>query len=211
MNTLNKYIDHTNLNQSATKQDIVKLCNEAKENSFATVCINPSWVPLCKKELSGSDIKITTVVGFPLGATTTKSKVLEAKEAIDNGADEIDMVINVGKLLEQDYDYIYNEIKAIKQAIGDKILKVILETCLLNKNQITQATKLAINANANFVKTSTGFSKHGATPEAIKIMAEASEGKIKIKASGGIRTQEDCQMYIDMGVERIGTSSAINY
>ena len=208
---LNKYIDHTNLNQKAQLKDIQTLCSEAKEHNFATVCVNSSWVKTCANLLKDSEIEVCSVIGFPLGAMDSKSKVFEAKEAIAAGADEIDMVINVGKLLDQDYDYVYQEIKDIKEAIGNKVLKVIFETCLLNEEQIRKATQLSIKAKADFVKTSTGFSTSGASVEAVKAMLDEGKDQIKVKASGGIRSQEDCQKYIDLGVKRIGTSSGTNY
>ena len=208
---LNKYIDHTNLNQKAQLKDIQTLCSEAKEHNFATVCVNSSWVKTCADLLKDTEIEVCSVIGFPLGAMDSKSKVFEAKEAIAAGADEIDMVINVGKLLDQDYDYVYQEIKDIKEAIGNKVLKVIFETCLLNEEQIRKATQLSIKAKADFVKTSTGFSTSGASVEAVKAMIDEGKDQIKVKASGGIRSQEDCQKYIDLGVKRIGTSSGTNY
>ncbi|MDG2774769.1 deoxyribose-phosphate aldolase, partial [Vibrio parahaemolyticus] len=157
---LNKYIDHTLLKPEATELDIIKLCKEAKEYSFMAVCVNPCYVKLCKKELADSDVKVATVVGFPLGANTKETKLFETKEALNNGADEIDMVINIGKLKDKDYDYVYNEIKEIVELTNQKngIVKVIIETCLLNDDEKIKACELAKKAKAQFVKTSTGFS-----------------------------------------------------
>lgn len=149
---MNKYIDHTLLKQDATEEMLVKLCKEAKEYNFKTVCVNPCWISFCKKELAGSDVEVCTVIGFPLGAMTTAAKVFEAKNAVEEGADEIDMVINIGKLKDNDFDYVVNDIKAVKEAIKDKVLKVIIETCLLSEEEKIRACKAIIEAKADFVK-----------------------------------------------------------
>lgn len=204
-----KYIDHTILAANATKSQIVQLCKEAKEHHFFSCCVNSGYVSLAKKELEGSDVAVCSVVGFPLGQMDTTSKVFETKTAVENGADEIDMVINVGKMIDGDYDYIQNEITEIKKACGDRVLKVILETCYLTKEEIAKASELSVNANADFVKTSTGFGTGGATYEDIQIMKDAVGGKAQLKASGGVRDIETAKKYIDMGVTRLGTSSGI--
>ncbi|WP_440067569.1 deoxyribose-phosphate aldolase [Tenacibaculum discolor] len=206
---INKYIDHTLLKATATKTDIIKLCNEAKEYDFYAVCVNGCNVELAVKELKGSDVKVAAVIGFPLGAMTTETKVFEAKNCIKNGASEIDMVINIGKLLEGDEDYVENEIRLIKEAIGDAILKVIFENCYLSKEQIKVASKLAVEAGADFVKTSTGFGTGGATFEDVAIMDSVVDGKAQIKAAGGIRDIETARKYIENGVTRLGTSSGV--
>ena len=162
---LSKYIDHTLLKANATKEQIIKLCSEAKEYDFKTVCVNPSYIPLCKEELANSDVMVCTVIGFPLGQMTTEAKVFETKHAIEIGADEVDMVLNIGKLKDQDYTYVTNEIRAIKEACGEHCLKVIIETCLLTNDEKVMACKCILDAGADFVKTSTGFSTSGATFE----------------------------------------------
>lgn len=206
---LNKYIDHTLLKATATERDIINLCNEAKKHKFFSVCINSSYIPLAKQLLKGSSIKICTVVGFPLGATATETKVFEAKQAIEAGADEIDMVINIGFLKSKNYVEVFKDISDVKQAIGRTTLKVIIEISELSKNDIVKACEICLDAKANFVKTSTGFSKSGATLTAVKIMKKTIKNSAKIKASGGIGDFETAQKYIDLGVDRIGTSKGI--
>lgn len=205
---INKYIDHTNLKADATFDQIKKLVDEAVENDFYSVCVNSSYVKFIRDY--NKDIKIAAVVGFPLGAMTKDAKVFEAKEAIRDGASEIDMVINIGRLKSEDYFYVEDEIRAIKEAIGENILKVIIETCLLTEDEKIKACKLALNAGADFVKTSTGFSTGGATVADIKLMKEAVEGKIKVKASGGIHTREEALALIEAGADRIGASKSID-
>lgn len=205
---INKYIDHTNLKADATFDQIKKLVDEAVDHDFYSVCVNSSYVKFIRDY--NKDIKIAAVVGFPLGAMTKDAKVFEAKEAIRDGACEIDMVINVGRLKSEDYFYVEDEIRAIKEAIGDNILKVIIETCLLTEDEKVKACKLALNAGADFVKTSTGFSTGGATVADIKLMKEAVEGKIKVKASGGIHTREEALALIEAGADRIGASKSID-
>ena len=202
-----KYIDHTLLKADATSEQIKKLCKEAVENDFKSVCDNSSYLKLCKKELEGTDILTCCVVGFPLGMMSTEAKIFETRYCIENGADEIDMVINVGRLKEGDDEYVYNEIKALKEVCGDKVLKVIIETCLLTDEEKVRVTKLIMKAKADFVKTSTGFSTGGATFEDVKLLADTVKGQIKIKAAGGVRTPEDFDRMIELGASRIGTSS----
>lgn len=204
-----KYVDHTVLKATTTTKDITKLCQEAKEYGFYSVCVNGCFVTHAKKELEGSNVKIAAVIGFPLGAMTTSAKVFEAKECIENGASEIDMVINVGKLLEGDYNYVENEINEIKKAIGNKVLKVIIETCYLNDEQKIKACELSLNANADFVKTSTGFGIGGATFEDVILMKKVVGDKAEVKASGGVKSYETAEKYIELGATRLGTSSGI--
>ncbi len=206
---LNKYIDHTNLKQDMSEQDLIKLVNEAKEYDFFSICINPCWVKQASELLAGSNTKVCSVIGFPLGANTTNIKVLEAKEAIENGASEIDMVINVSKLKDKDYEYVYNEIKKIKEAIGNNVLKVIIEACLLTNEEKTIACQIIMKAGANFVKTSTGMSTGGATVEDVKLFKEVVGDTTLIKAAGGVRTYEDAISMIEAGANRIGTSGGV--
>lgn len=206
---LNKYIDHTNLKQDMSEQDLIKLVNEAKEYDFFSICINPCWVKQASELLAGSNTKVCSVIGFPLGANTTNIKVLEAKEAIANGASEIDMVINVSKLKDKDYEYVYNEIKQIKEAIGNNVLKVIIEACLLTNEEKTIACQIIMKAGANFVKTSTGMSTGGATVEDVKLFKEVVGDATLIKAAGGVRTYEDAISMIEAGANRIGTSGGV--
>lgn len=206
---LNKYIDHTNLKQDMSEQDLIKLVNEAKEYDFFSICINPCWVKQASELLAGSNTNVCSVIGFPLGANTTNIKVLEAKEAIENGASEIDMVINVSKLKDKDYEYVYNEIKKIKEAIGDNVLKVIIEACLLTDEEKTIACQIIMKAGADFVKTSTGMSTGGATIEDVKLFKEVVGDTTLIKAAGGVRTYEDAISMIEAGANRIGTSGGV--
>ena len=206
---LENYIDHTLLKPSATSQNIIQLCKEAKSYNFFAVCINGSFVRLAKRELANSNIKIVAVVGFPIGASATSIKVLETKTCINDGADEIDMVINVGMLKSKDFKYVENEILAVKNEVGNRVLKVIIETCYLTDEEKKVACKLAMNAGADFVKTSTGFGSNGATTKDILLMKEVVKKQLKIKASGGISNKETALNYISIGVSRIGTSSGI--
>ena len=210
---MEKYIEHTLLKQDATEQDFINLFEEAKKYNFLGVCINPCYVKFAKEYLKNSDVKIVTVVGFPLGATKTDVKVYETKCAIEDGADEIDMVINVTWLKDKKYDFIVNEIKKIKEAAGSHILKVILETDLLTKEEIKKACELCIEAKADIVKTSTGFVKNGvgAKEEDVKLMYETvSPYGLMVKASGGIRDRETAEKLIKAGASRLGTSSGVN-
>ena len=206
---LNKYIDHTVLKATASSADVQKLCEEAIEHEFYSVCVNGCYVADATHLLQGSDVKVAAVVGFPLGAMTTASKVFEAKEAIENGASEIDMVINVAKLKDGEFDYVENEIRLIKKAIGDNVLKVIIETCYLTAEEKVKACELSLVAKADFVKTSTGFGTGGATYEDVKLMKSVVGDNAKVKASGGVRDKETAQKYVDLGAERLGTSSGI--
>ncbi len=205
---LNKLIDHTYLKAFGTNAEIDKLLEEAKEYDFKSVCVNPFWVKKANKELQGTDVLVCTVIGFPLGANTTEVKVFEALDAIKNGADEIDMVLNIGKVKEHDFDYIYKEVKALKEACGKLTLKVILETCYLTKEEIRLASEASIKANADFVKTSTGFGTGGALIEDVEIMKSVAKEK-EVKASGGVRSYEDVQKMVQAGATRIGTSSGV--
>lgn len=206
---LENYIDHTLLKPTATINDIRKLCKEAIKHQFYAVCVNACYVSLAKKELANTNVKVAAVIGFPLGATTTDAKIYEAVECIEKGADEIDMVINIGWLKSAEHEPVESEIRGIKEIIGDRILKVIIETCYLSDPEKKTACQLAVNAKADFVKTSTGFGSGGATFEDVKLMKEVVGDKAKIKASGGIKDTETALRYIELGVSRIGTSSGI--
>jgi len=204
----NKLIDHTLLKQDASPEQIVTLCEEAKQFDFMSVCVNPAYVPLAASCLKGSDVKVCTVIGFPLGMNLTKTKVEEAVLAVKEGADEVDMVINVGMLKAGHDDYVEEEIREIKSAIGAKItLKVIIETCLLTDEEKVRACVAAKNAGANFVKTSTGFSTGGATTHDVALMRKTVGEEIGVKASGGVRTHEDLLAMVEAGASRIGTSN----
>lgn len=206
---LNRYIDHTLLKANATEEGIDKLVEEAKKYNFASVCVNPCWVKHCAKLLKGTNTKVCTVIGFPLGATSTESKIEELKQAIKDGATELDMVINIGKLKDKDYNYVENEIRELKKCCKDLILKVIIETCLLTDEEKVKVCKLALDAKADFVKTSTGFSTGGATVEDVKLMRDTVGKTMGVKASGGVRTKEDALKMIEAGATRIGTSNGI--
>lgn len=218
---LNKYIDHTLLKPEATEEQILKLCDEALEYDFYSVCVNSCYVPLAVDKLSGSDVKVAAVAGFPLGAMSTASKVFEAREAVEAGASEIDMVINVGALKEGRYEYVLHEIAALVDVChgypltygdavpGDAVLKVIIETCLLTDEEIVKACELAVQAGADFVKTSTGFSTGGATPEDVALMRRVVGNKAKVKASGGIRTLADAEKFVELGADRLGCSAGV--
>lgn len=209
MENINRLIDHTLLKPDATQEEIEKLCAEAKKYHFMSVCVNPCNVELCAKLLKGSDVKVCTVIGFPLGANISKTKIEETKYCLENGASEIDMVINIGRLKDKDYDYVENEIREIKAVCKDNILKVILETCLLSDDEIVKACNLSQNAGADFVKTSTGFSKGGATTHAVKLMRETVKDALGVKASGGIHSYEEAMSMVNAGANRIGASSGI--
>ena len=206
---LNQYIDHTILKATATPKDIVQLCAEAIQFKFYAVCVNGCYVKLAKTELINSEVKIAAVIGFPLGAMSTESKIAEAVQCVADGADEIDMVINVGLLKAGQADFVEDEIAAIKKAIGKQVLKVIIETCYLTNEEKKMACRAALNAGADFVKTSTGFGTGGATIEDVKLMKAEVGDKLKIKASGGIRDLATALEYIELGVSRLGTSSGI--
>jgi len=203
-------IDHTLLKPDATENEIMNLIEEAKQYHFASVCINPYWVPLAAKNLQGSDVKVCTVIGFPLGSTTTAVKVFEAEEAINNGAHEIDMVINIGLLKAGEDAKVEADIKAVADAAhGKALLKVIIETCLLNEDEKQRACQLAVNAGADFVKTSTGFSTGGATVEDVALMRKVVGDKCGVKASGGVRNKADLDKMSAAGANRIGASSGV--
>lgn len=204
---LNKYIDHTLLKAFATEEDIRKLCNEAIEYDFASVCVNPCHVKFASQLLGLSDVKVCTVIGFPLGANSSDVKAFEAKKAIEDGAEEVDMVINVGKAKQGDWDFVRDDIRKVREAAKDKLLKVIVETCYLTDEEIFKACIMAKEAEANFVKTSTGFGTGGATAEHVKLMRDAVGEQMGVKASGGVRTKEDAMKMIDAGATRIGTSN----
>lgn len=212
MENLNKYVEHTLLKQDAKKEDLIKLFDEAKEHKFLGVCINPCYVKLAKDYLKDTDVKVITVIGFPLGANTTETKIFETIQAVKDGADEIDMVINVTKIKDQETDFLVDEIKLIKSACGGHNLKVIIETDLLTKDEIVYACECAIKGGADFVKTSTGFVKNGvgAKAEDVKLMFDTvKEAGLQVKASGGIRDKEAAIAMIEAGAVRLGTSSGI--
>lgn len=206
---LNRYIDHTLLSPTATEADILNLCEEALKHNFYSVCVNSSYVPFAKQALGNSDVKVCTVVGFPLGAMSTQAKIFEATQAIEQGAAEIDMVMNIGRLKSKNYVAVLKDISDVKRAIGLTPLKVIFEISELSKNEIVKACEICIDAKADFVKTSTGFSKSGATLTAVKIMKKSVKDQLKIKASGGIKDAETALKYIEVGVHRIGTASGV--
>ena len=209
---INEHIEHTLLKQDAKLEDFMKLFDEAKKYKFLGVCVNPLYVKLAKENLKDSNVKVVTVIGFPLGANKTEVKAFETTQAVNDGADEIDMVINVSKLKDKDYDFIVNDIKTVKAACKDKPLKVILETDLLTKDEIKKACELCVEAKADFVKTSTGFVKGGvgAKAEDVKLMFDTvSPYGLKVKASGGIRDKEVALKMLEAGAERLGTSSGV--
>jgi deoxyribose-phosphate aldolase len=205
-----KMIDHTILKAFATEEDVKIICREAKEYEFFSVCINPGYIELAKKELEGSDVKVCTVIGFPLGANTTDTKAFETKDAISKGAHEVDMVINISALKDKKYDYVQNDIKAVVDAAEKKALvKVIIETCYLTDEEKKIACELAKKAGADYVKTSTGFGTGGSTPQDIKLMRDTVGPEIGVKASGGVRNIEDAIAVINAGATRIGASASI--
>ena len=210
MKNLNKYIDHTNLKPFATTADIEKLCSEAKENNFASVCVNPCNVPLAKKLLDGSDVEVCTVIGFPLGQNTTEIKVAETKKALEDGCQEFDMVINIGALKDGKQDFVRDEIAAVVKAAEGNTVKVIIETGLLTDEENAIATRLSCEAGAHFVKTCTGVSQGVATVDDIKLMKQNVTGNVLLKASAGIKTYEDALALIEAGADRLGTSSGIS-
>ena len=203
----NKLIDHTLLKPDAQPEQIVQLCDEAKDFHFMSVCVNPGYVPLAARCLEGSDVKVCTVIGFPLGMNLTKTKVEEAEACVKMGADEIDMVINVGMLKAGHDDYVKEEIRLLKEVAGSRILKVIIETCLLTDEEKVRACVLSKEAGADFVKTSTGFSTGGATVHDVELMRKTVGPEMGVKASGGVRTHEDLLAMVEAGANRIGTSN----
>ena len=205
----NKYFDHTMLAPQATSTDIDKLIKEAIKYDFKSVCIAPSYIKYAKEQLAKTDVLICTVIGFPLGYSATSVKVYETKIALDHGADEIDMVINIGRFKNKEYEYVLNEIKAIKEVCGNKVLKVIVETALLTNQEIKTITEIVLKSGADFIKTSTGFSFRGASFEDVEIMKSIAQDKLLIKASGGIKTGEDALKMIKLGASRLGTSKTV--
>ena len=208
--TLAKHIDHTLLKPDGTEAELIKLCEEAKEYKFFSVCVNPCNIEKAKELLKDSDTKICTVVGFPLGQMTTEAKSFETKEAVFLGAEEVEMVINIGKLKDGDYDYVLEDIRAVVLAAGGVLTKVIIESCLLTDEEKVKACELAKAAGADYVKTSTGFSKSGATKEDIALMRKTVGPEMGVKASGGIRTLEDALAMIENGASRLGLSASVS-
>jgi len=207
-----RYIDHTNLKAYASREDVVRLCEEAKRYGFYAVCVNPYRVKVAKEALRGTDVKVVSVIGFPLGATPTEVKVFEAEKAIEAGADELDMVINIGALKDGDLEYVKNDIASVveKAHASGVLVKVIIETCYLTDEEKVTACKLAMEAGADFVKTSTGFGSGGATVEDVRLMKSVVGDKMGVKAAGGIRTYEQAVKMIEAGATRIGTSSGVS-
>ena len=203
----NKMIDHTVLKADTPLETVKRICDEAMEYGFASVCINPCHVAYCADYLKDSDVNVCTVIGFPLGANTSAVKAFETKDAIANGADEIDMVMNIGALKDKNYDLVRNDVKAVVEAANGTLVKVILETCLLTEDEIKKACELCVEAKADYVKTSTGFSTRGATIEDVQIMKAAVQGKVKLKDAVGVRTHEDMVKIVEAGADRIGTSA----
>lgn len=204
-------IDHTLLKADATKDQVTVICTEAKEHHFASVCVNPTWVKYSSEQLQGSDVKVCTVIGFPLGANTPETKAFEVQNAIENGAHEVDMVINIGALKDKDDELVERDIRAVVAAAKGKALtKVIIETSLLTEEEKIRACELAVKAGADFVKTSTGFSTGGATPEDIALMRKTVGPDLGVKASGGVRNTEDANKVIEAGATRIGASAGVS-
>ncbi len=204
-----KYIDHTLLAADATQERIEKLCEEARQWKFASICVNTCWTKLCAEKLKGTGVNVCVVVGFPLGAMCTRAKAYEAKCAVEDGATEVDMVINIGWLKDHKDDLVENDIREVKKACGDKHLKVIIEACLLTEEEKVRACELSVKAGADFVKTSTGFSKWGAVAEDVALMRKTVGPDMGVKAAGGIRTFEDAKKMIDAGANRLGCSAGI--
>lgn len=205
---LAKYVDHTLLKPGATRAQILSICNEAKENGFASVCVNPVWISTVAQELKGTNVAACVVIGFPLGAVTPEMKAMEASQVVAQGAQEVDMVINVGAVKEGDWNTVEADIRAVKTALAEKAkLKVIIETCLLTDDEKVRVCKIAQKVGADFVKTSTGFSTGGATEEDVRLMRQTVGPNMGVKASGGIRTREDAEKMIAAGANRLGTSA----
>jgi len=207
---INEYIDHTNLKNNGVYEDIKKLCEEAKKFSFKSVCVYPYYVSYANELLKNSNVLVCTVIGFPSGMSTTETKVFETKDALNKGAKEIDMVINVSALKSKDYDYVKNEIASIKEVVGNNVLKVIIETCLLTSDEIIKITEICNEVNVDFIKTSTGFSEYGARIEDVELINKYKKDNISIKASGGVRSYSDAMNMINAGATRIGTSNGVN-
>ena len=206
---INQYLDATNLKPTATIEEITNLCEEAKENHYMAVCIHPYYIALAKDLLKDSTVQICTVIGFPLGMNTIETKEFEAIQAVSLGADEIDMMINLGAIKDQEYEYVKKEIETIRDSIGGKVLKVIIETCYLTKEEIIKMTEICNETYVNFIKTSTGFGPSGAKVEDVRLMKEHKNDLLEIKASGGIRTYEEAQAMLDAGATRLGVSKAL--
>lgn len=206
---LAKKIDHTALKPETTKAQITQLCKEAKEYGFASVCVNPTWVKLAAELLAGSDVKVCTVIGFPLGANTSAVKAFEAKDAIANGAGEVDMVINIAALKDKDDALVESDIRAVVEAANGTLVKVIIETSLLSDEEKVRACEIAVKAGTDFVKTSTGFSTGGATKEDVALMRKTVGPTIGVKASGGVRTKQDVEDMVAAGATRIGASAGV--
>lgn len=206
---LAQYIDHTLLKPQAARADIEKLCQEARLYRFCSVCVNPYWVAFCKQQLKGSDVKVCTVIGFPLGANTTDTKVFEAKKALQDGADELDMVVNLGAVKSGAWDTVLSDIQAVRQAGQHFTLKVIIETSVLTDEEKVKVCQLAEKAGADFVKTSTGFTGGGATAADVALMRKTVSDKVQVKASGGVRTREDFDAMVAAGATRIGASAGV--
>lgn len=207
-NEINKLIDHTILKADATRDEVLKICEEAINSDFMSVCINPTWVILAKETLKNTDVKVCTVIGFPLGANTSKVKAFETKEAIADGADEVDMVINIGAVKSEDWDLVFEDIKAVVDATNENVItKVIIEACLLTNEEIEKVSILTKEAGADFVKTSTGFSTGGAVLEDVQLIRKTVGPEMDIKASGGVRNYETVLKFVDAGATRIGTSN----
>ena len=207
---ISEYIDYTNLSKVATSEDIIKLCEEAKKYHFPTVCVSPYYVKAVSEYLKGSTVDVCTVIGFPCGYNTKEVKQYEAIDAINNGAKEIDMVININALKNKDYDYVKDEIETIRDSIDGRILKVIIETCLLTDDEIIKMTEICNETFVNFIKTSTGFDKEGATIHAIELINKHKGEVLEIKASGGIKNSKDAIKFIEKGATRIGTSHGVD-
>ncbi|WP_152397381.1 deoxyribose-phosphate aldolase [Paenibacillus guangzhouensis] len=207
---LQRMIDHTVLKADTRREDIITLCEEARTYTFASVCVNPTWVELAAKELAGTDVKVCTVIGFPLGANTPETKAFEVRDAISKGAGEVDMVINIGALKDQDNELVERDIRAVVEAAaGQALVKVIIETCLLTEEEKVRACEISVKAGADFVKTSTGFSTGGATIEDVALMRKTVGEHVGVKASGGVRSLEDMNNMVQAGATRIGTSSGV--
>lgn len=207
---ISKLIDHTILKPEATESEVKRICDEAREYKFKSVCVNSSYVKYVSEQLERSGVLTCSVVGFPLGAMTSEAKAYETSLAIKDGADEIDMVINIGALKDKKYDYVLQDIKAVVDAADGKTVKVIIETCLLTEEEKVKACELSVEAGAHYVKTSTGFSTGGATEADIKLMRKIVGDKLGVKASGGVRNLEDAKKMVDAGASRIGASSSVN-
>lgn len=210
MENINRYIDHTQLQPDAKQEAIDQLLKEAKDYNFFSVCLNPTWVKYAAEALADTEVNVCTVIGFPLGATTPAAKAFETKDAVANGADEVDMVINIGRLKSGQYDAVLEDIKVVVDAAGDALVKVIIETCLLSNDEIVKACELSQEAGADFVKTSTGFSTAGAKAEDVKLMKDTVGDAMEVKASGGIHTRDEAMAMIEAGASRLGMSKGMD-